>query len=914
MTAPPYSRGVPSSPYRRIALWGAMMTAIAHTTPGLSASRTADGAAAVVETVAGPGFCPTRARLDPSSTQVGSLAVDSDGTLFFDAGRPDEGVIARVAPDSTSLKLVSGPRHDRSGTRPKIAGRIASSGSGGVLVAQGTRIVALDSGSGLTTISGDPARPERASRGRSSGDGGPANQARFTFVHSIATDGGNNLYLADGGGSGSSQRETFRIRFINRSREPVAFYSGTDAEVTVAPGGIDTIAGRTNEPGALGRLPQPAGALSVMAAAPGRLYLGLSKQPGRSENRRSQLSVLNLGGETLSIHGLAVAPGGIETVRTARSRTSGPALDPADAPVPGYVPGIGADAGGNLFVADQSNHRVLRIDAEGRITTVAGRGRPGDSGDFGPAQRAMLDRPFDVKAGPAGRLYISDAGNRRVRVVDAAGDIRPAPGNGVANVWKCAVMVRQGDAAGSSARRVLPLPDAGGPAGVASDSRGNIYFSLAFGHQVKKLEPSGRITTVAGAPGPDGSCPPGRVCPGFGGDGGPAEAARLASPTALAMNPAGNLYLLDSGNARVRFVNLGSEPVRVHGVRVLPGAIQTVAGNGKVGLAGDGGPARDAQIGTLSAGAFFAVQNFLKLPLTTDFAPDLSLGGLAVDTSGNLYIADSGYAGLAYASFVKLDESNHRVRKVDPAGVISTFAGQGAPPGRDSCCTDPAGLAVDSSGNLYVSDRGAAPEGTLPSAGLAANTDPTRRPQIWFVNGGLQRVSVFGQTVEPGAVAAVAGDGRFGFGGDGGPASRAQLLNPSGIAVRSNGEVIFAEYGTSETGDVRRIAPDGTIDRIAGNGQSGFNGDALRGVLTSLHFPVALGLDACGDPLVADLGNDRLRRVALGGNCVAPRREGNRAIVGSASPAPPWLSVGAAVLVVTLGLLALRLRRAGRAE
>jgi len=277
---------------------------------------------------------------------------------------------------------------------------------------------------------------------------------------------------------------------------------------------------------------------------------------------RSRALVINLTGKQIAAHGVSVASGELKTVSI----------------VEGTLPGISADSTGNLFFAAQSKNQVLKLDAAGRVTTLAGTGRAGDSGDYGAAVQARLDRPFDVKAGPAGHVYISDAGNGRVSVVDEAGVIRPAPGNGIGLTWTCSPA--GGFKGGAEAAALVTR--LGGPASVATDTLGNVYFALALANQIKRLEPSGAITTVAGALVRDRSCPPGQACPGFGGDGGPAVRARLSFPTAVATSPRGDLYILDSGNSRVRFINLGAKPVTVHGVRAGGGTGSLLGGRGWV--------------------------------------------------------------------------------------------------------------------------------------------------------------------------------------------------------------------------------------------------------------------------------------------------------------------------------------------
>ncbi|MCY4595485.1 MAG: NHL repeat-containing protein, partial [Bryobacterales bacterium] len=297
-----------------------------------------------------------------------------------------------------------------------------------------------------------------------------------------------------------------------------------------------------------------------------------------------------------------------------------------------FPSGVAVDGLGNLYIADRSNHRVRKVDRAGVITTVAGTGELGYGGDGGPAAGAELASPSGVAVDGSGNLYIADESNHRVRRVDPAGVITTVAGT--------AALGYGGDGGpAASAELAFPL-------GVAVDGSGNLYIADSWNDRVRKVDRAGVITTVAGT---------GER--GYGGDGGPAASAQLYSPRGVAVDGSGNLYIADSSNDRVRRVDLA-------------GVITTVAGTGALGYGGDSGPAVNARLGDPSA--------------------------VAVDASGNLYIADGW---------------NHRVRKVDRAGVITTVAGTGergyggdGGPAASAQLTFPRGVAVDGSGNLYIAD------------------------------------------------------------------------------------------------------------------------------------------------------------------------------------------------------------------
>jgi len=303
----------------------------------------------------------------------------------------------------------------------------------------------------------------------------------------------------------------------------------------------------------------------------------------------------------------------------------------------------------------------------------------------------------------------------------------------------------------------------GAPLGVAVDSSGNLFIAEFENERVRKVTPAGTISTVAG----NGSF-------GFSGDGGPATSAALFGPDGVAVDSAGNLFIADSANARIR--------------KVTPaGMISTVAGNGTLGFSGDGGPATSAE---------------LSGPL-----------GVAVDSAGNLFIAD-GYT---------------RVRKVTPAGTISTVAGNGiegfSGDGGPATAAElyEGGVTVDSAGNLFIADT---------------------------YNGRIRKVT------PAGTISTVAGSGTLGFSGDGGLATSAELHWPQGVAVDGSGNLYIADNADA---CIRKVAAAGTISTVAGNGIQGFSGDGGAATAAQLWSPTAVVVDGNGNVFIADEGNNRIR-------------------------------------------------------
>jgi sugar lactone lactonase YvrE len=301
--------------------------------------------------------------------------------------------------------------------------------------------------------------------------------------------------------------------------------------------------------------------------------------------------------------------------------------------------GVAVDGAGNLFIADCYNNRIRKVSGGGIITTIAG-STAGYAGDGGPATLALLWAPCAVALDASGNLFIADQINNVIRKLSASGIITTVAGGGE---WL-------GDGGLATSARLSS------PSGVAVDVAGNLFIADSGNNRIRKVSASGIITTVAGS-GAGGFSLPGS---GFAGDGGPAISALLSQPTGIVADTAGNLFIADSYNNRIRKVSTG-------------GIITTVAGSGAItgytgGFSGDGGSATSAQ---------------LSRPYD-----------VVLDASGNLLISDS---------------LNNRIRKVSASGIITTVAGGGAVLGDGGPATSgilggPFGIALDASGNLFIAD------------------------------------------------------------------------------------------------------------------------------------------------------------------------------------------------------------------
>jgi len=542
--------------------------------------------------------------------------------------------------------------------------------------------------------------------------------------------------------------------------------------------------------------------------------------------------------------------------------------------------GVAVDSAGNVYIADPNNNRIRRVSAAGVISTAAGNGEFGYSGDGGNATAASLFTPYGLAVDSQGNLYIADSGNYRIRKVSPSGIISTLAGDGgfdvsgdgvpataaslgfVTAVTTDAsgnVFIAGNDQSGqgSTIRKVsvagiinriagtgnafsgdgssaiaASLND---PQGLALDSAQNLYIGDYGNRRIRKVSSLGIITTVAGS-----------ASYGFSGDGGSATAASLTKPDAVAVDAAGNVYIADTGNNRIRKVSPN-------------GIIVTIAGNGLYGYSGDDGPATEASLNSPegvavdSAGTIFVVDSrnlrIRKISTTTGIITTIAgngqccyLGdggpataarlaqpyGVAVDLAGSVYIADTG---------------NNTIRKISPSGNITTVAG-GGPSGTlgdggqatNAALDSPFAVAVDLAGNLYIAE----------------------------FNSRIRKVS------PSGIITTIAGNG--------------QVFRPVGVAL-GIGNLYIDDAGTNS---IRRISPDGLISTVAGNGLNSFSGDGGPATAAALNHPDGVAVDASGNIYIADTFNNRVRKV-LGSPpalTYSPESFSYAGSVGGA-PAPP---------------------------
>ncbi len=490
---------------------------------------------------------------------------------------------------------------------------------------------------------------------------------------------------------------------------------------------------------------------------------------------------------------------------------------------------VAVDGAANVYIAESRAPRVRKIAPDGTISTVAGTGVAGFSGDGGPAAEAQLSGAAAVAADSSGNLYISDPANHRVRKVSPDGTIttavlftglRNTPGDLAIDAagqlyvaFRNRAEVVKIDPLGALWVVVAPgqpFSPSGEIDGLALDASGNLYVAGILSQGIVRLDPQGNFSVVGRTPVPVSVAADGRggiyvasrifpprlwyVAPGASdrivagagvGDGHPANLAYLRAMD-LTVDRAGDIYVSDTDNQRIRRIDRA-------------GSIHTIAGTGVRGYFGDGGPAIQAQL------------NWPR--------------GIAVDAAGNVYVADS---------------ENHRVRRIDPSGTITTVAGTGRAgytgdgvQATASALNWPTGVALDSAGNLYVAE---------PQSHRVRKITP----------GGI--ISTF------------AGTGLEGSTGDGGRAAEARLNVPTGLVVDEAGNVYIAETAGYR---VRKVSPGGIITTIA----------------SDLTVPGGLAIDRAGNVYVSQSVLYRIWKIPPGGSPVVFAGTGVPGLEGDGGPA-----------------------------
>ncbi|MBV8756608.1 MAG: hypothetical protein JO257_05020 [Deltaproteobacteria bacterium] len=605
---------------------------------------------------------------------------------------------------------------------------IAVDGQGRVFVADtlNNRVLRVETDGSITKIAG-------TGTPGFSGDGGEATSAELQAPNAVAVDGIGRVFVAD--------TQNSRIREID--------LDGTIATIagTGTPGGAGD-----NGPALLAQLSNPTG---IAVDGLGRILI--------ADSDLNTIRRIDIDGTIATIAGTGIADYTGDQGPATAATLSGPF-------------GVSVDSSGRILIADTGNAVVRRVDANGVITTIAGTGTVGYSGDGGPAVAADLAFPVVAVEDSAGRVVVADSLNQRVRAIDSGGTITTIAGNGTRGF--------SGDGAAATAAQLQ------NPQGLAVSAAG-VVIADTSNERIRMVNTGGNITTIAG----NGTF-------GLGGDGGLATAATLQNPFDCAIDPMGRIYIADVFNQRIRRVE-------------LDGTITTIAGTGLQGFSGDGGPATSAELFEPDGVALDAqgrlyiadsVNNRVRMVDTSGVISTVAGDGnrttldhphgVAIDLQGRLVIADT---------------YNHRVRRVDSPGTLTTIAGNGGfgfsgdgGPATSATLSTPYYVAVDSTGRVLISD---------------------------LSNNRIRRVEL-DSTIDT-----AVGNGAASFGGDGGPATSGSINQPYKVATDAQDTIYIADELNQR---IRKVTAGGTLSTIAGNGSVGTSGDAAPATSAQLQFPLGV--------------------------------------------------------------------------
>jgi uncharacterized protein (TIGR03437 family) len=617
--------------------------------------------------------------------------------------------------------------------------------------------------------------------GGSNGDGGAAADAILNQPEGIAVDINGNIYVADA--------DDHRVRRIAPDGT-IHTFAGTGVPGFSGDGG----------PADAAQLNTPYG---ISLDAKGNLYIAdLSNARVRRVSPDGKISTVAGGGAN-------PAGGNSDGSRATHVKLNAPR-------------NVSVDGNGTLYISDFSGQRIYRVTSDATITTLAGTGAVGLSGDGGSAMLAKLSYPAGIAVDSKGAVYFADSGNKRIR-----------------RVYRDSITTVTGSGG------VLPVFEV--PTGIALDQAGNLYVQdgratttrISVSGQISFMDIGGRdisvdlwdrIYTTAGFSalrfmGGTNAVIAGAGTQSFAGDGGPASGARFNAPLGLFRDSSGNLFIADSGNNRIRRINPQAVVATIAGTSAKPSnslaptaielsrpASAVMNGRGELFIAESTGHrirriGLDGSMTTIAGGdeagykgdGWYGIYSALNRPTA-----------LAVDKDDNLYIADTG---------------NNRIRVVKPVGTIYTIAGGGptdAPDGTmasESQLSEPGGVATDANGNVYVSDtnndriRVIDRDGrirTIADAKSAGLSRPARlrvaaNGDLIVCDTGNNRIA---RVTSDGKAETIAGSGRWGFGGDNGPATGAALEGPGDVLLESDGSILFTDSGN---GRIRRLVPDAVL-------------------------------------------------------------------------------------------------------
>ncbi len=459
--------------------------------------------------------------------------------------------------------------------------------------------------------------------------------------------------------------------------------------------------------------------------------------------------------------------------------------------------GIAVDDSGNVYIADNADNRIRKVSAKtNKISTIAGNGTSGNTGNGGAATAAEISSPFGVAVDASGNVYFSD-GNNRLRKVSTTGTITAFAGNGTSGFL--------GDAGQATSAELNT------PTGMAVDGSGNVYVADQNNNRIRKISTAGIISTVAGNGGT-----------GYGGDNGPATSANLYNPVGVKLDAAGNIYIADTYNQRIRMVDNS-------------GNINTIAGNGTAGYTGNGANAVAAEINMpndivvdYAGNVFFAdyLNNVIRKVTQSPLATQPT--SVAICSPGSTsFTAQPLETGFTYQWMVNTGSGFSNVTN---GGVYSNAT---------TTTMKVSGATTAMNGYKYVC--------VLNNAGCSCS-----------INSDTVTLNVYTCSPAYNNIFAFAGNGTSGYKGNGGGANSAEISYPSGIAFNANGNTYIADNGNSV---VRMVNTAGIISTVAGKDSNGYSGVGGQATAAKLANPTCVAIDDTGNVYVTDQTNNVVQKI-----------------------------------------------------
>ena len=534
--------------------------------------------------------------------------------------------------------------------------------------------------------------------------------------------------------------------------------------------------------------------------------------------------------------------------------------------------GIATDSTGNVYVADTYNNTIRKITPVGAVTTLAGAaGQPGQTDGTGSIAR--FNSPLGIATDSAGNVYVADSINHTIRKITPAGVVSTFAG--------AASSSGSSDGSSLSARFFQP-------SGIATDSSDNVYVADTFNHMIRKITPSGVVTTVAGTAGQPGP------------NDGTRTVARFYYPRSMAVDSSGNVFVADEPSHTIRRITTDGQVTTLAGMYLHPGSNDGTSESSRFnrpwGLAADQNNniyVADSEncvirkiMPNLSVSTFAGTSTTGSIDGDGITARFFGPFGIATDSTGNVYVADT---------------YNNTIRKITPVGTVTTLAGaagmwgQTDGPGSIARFSYPFGVATDSTGNVYVADtynntiRKITPVGAVTTlagaAGQSGSTDGSGNLARFNHPSGIATDSecnvyvadtqnhTIRKITPAGVVTTLAGASATSGFADG-VGSSARFKYPNGILIDSAGNILVAD---SANHILRKVTQAGIVTKLAGaagnSGQTDGIGSAAR-----FYFPYSLATDKAGNILVADKSNHVIRKVTASGSATtlagAPGKSG----------------------------------------